>query len=125
MIKKLRVTVDGKAFDVTVEIPDDSNTHRAPAPAPQAPVQAAPAPAAAAPAARSAAPGDIPSPLSGRITAVIAQPGQAVKEGEHIITIEAMKMNTFVFAPAAGKIAAILVSLGDTVDEGQALARME
>jgi biotin carboxyl carrier protein len=126
MIKKLRVTVDGKAFDVTVEIPDDSTTHRAPAPPPQATVQAAPQPAPSpAPASRTASPGDIPSPLSGRVTAVIAQPGQAVKEGEHIITLEAMKMNTFVFAPAAGKIAAILIAVGDTVDEGQPLARME
>ncbi len=129
MIKKLRVTVDGKAFDVTVEIPDESHAHHAPAPASAAPVHAAPpptpAPAAAAPAARSAAPGDIPSPLSGRVTAVIAQTGQAVKEGDHILTLEAMKMNTFVFAPTAGKIAAILVAVGDTVDEGQPLARME
>jgi biotin carboxyl carrier protein len=126
MIKKLRVTVDGKAFDVTVEIPDDYNSHRAPAPAPQASVQGAPQPAPSpAPASRTASPGDIPSPLSGRVTAVIAQPGQAVKEGEHIITLEAMKMNTFVFAPAAGKIAAILIAVGDTVDEGQPLARME
>ena len=126
MIKKLRVTVDGKAFDVTVEIPDDSNSHHTPAPAPQATDQAAPQPSPSpAPVARAAATGDIPSPLSGRVTAVIAQPGQAVKEGEHIITIEAMKMNTFVFAPAAGKIAAILIAVGDTVDEGQPLARME
>jgi glutaconyl-CoA/methylmalonyl-CoA decarboxylase subunit gamma len=129
MIKKLRVTVDGKAFDVTVEIPDEPNGRPvvAPAPAaPAAPVQAAPqaAPAPSAPA-RAAAPGDIPSPLSGRVTAVIASPGQAVKEGEHIITLEAMKMNTFVFAPAAGTISKILVAVGDTVDEGQALASME
>jgi glutaconyl-CoA/methylmalonyl-CoA decarboxylase subunit gamma len=126
MIKKLRVTVDGKPFDVTVEIPDEAQpAHSAPAahPAPSAPTPP-PAPAAA-PAPRSAAPGDIPSPLSGRVTAVLAQPGQAVKEGEHILTLEAMKMNTFVFAPAAGKIATILVSVGDSVDEGQALARMD
>ena len=126
MIKKLRVTVDGKSFDVTVEISDDSNSRHTPPPAPQAPDQAAPQPAPSpAPVARAAATGDIPSPLSGRVTAVIAQPGQAVKEGEHIITIEAMKMNTFVFAPAAGKIAAILIAVGDTVDEGQPLARLE
>jgi biotin carboxyl carrier protein len=128
MIKKLRVTVDGKAFDVTVEIPDEPNSRPAAAPAPAAPVQAAPqpppAPAASSPA-RAAAPGDIPSPLSGRVTAIIAKPGQAVKEGEHILTLEAMKMNTFVFAPANGTISKILVSIGDAVDEGQALASME
>ena len=48
-----------------------------------------------------------------------------MKEGEHILTLEAMKMNTFVFAPANGTISKILVSIGDAVDEGQALASME
>jgi len=122
MIKKLRVTVDGKPFDVTVEIPEEDCLRHAPAT--PSPVQAAPQPTPS-PASRSTAPGDIPSPLAGRITAVIAGPGQVVKEGEHILTLEAMKMNTFVFAPVAGKIAAILVAVGDTVAEGQPLARME
>ena len=126
MIKKLRVTVDGKAFDVTVEIPDDTNTRHSPAPvsAPAATVQA-PSPPPSAPTARSASPGDVPSPLSGRVTAIIAQPGQSVKEGDHLLTLEAMKMNTFIFAPANGKISKILVAVGDAVNEGQAVASME
>jgi biotin carboxyl carrier protein len=53
------------------------------------------------------------------------QVGQAVKEGDHLITLEAMKMNTFVFAPRAGKVAEIKVAVGAAVDEGQALARLE
>ena len=46
-----------------------------------------------------AAAGDVPSPLAGRVTAVVVTVGQAVKEGDHLLTLEAMKMNTFVFAP--------------------------
>ncbi|MCO5051312.1 MAG: acetyl-CoA carboxylase biotin carboxyl carrier protein subunit [Verrucomicrobiae bacterium] len=133
MIRKLRVTVDGKPFDVTVEIPDEAGGAPLAAP-PATPGAAAPAtPSApvpipvAAPAAASgpAGPGDVPSPLSGRVTAIIAQVGQPVEEGDHLITLEAMKMNTFVFAPRAGKVAEIKVAVGAAVDEGQALARLE
>jgi biotin carboxyl carrier protein len=63
----------------------------------------------------------VPSPLAGRVTAVIVTVGQEVKEGDHLITLEAMKMNTFVFAPKSGKIAEVKAAVGDTVEEGQAL----
>jgi biotin carboxyl carrier protein len=134
MIKKLRVTVDGKSYDVTVDMPDESfgsSGARPPVVHPvQHPCAPAPAPAPVAPrppvaAAAPVAPGDIPSPLSGRVTAIIVQAGQTVKEGDHLITLEAMKMNTFVLAPSAGKVAEIKVAVGDAVDEGQALARLE
>lgn len=125
MIKRLRVTVDGNTYDVTVEVPEDDAGPAAPpaiappAPAPS-PAAASPAPAASAPAA-PAAPGDVPCPLTGRVTAVVVQAGQEVKEGDHLITIEAMKMNTFVFAPRAGKITAVKTEVGAVVEEGQAL----
>jgi biotin carboxyl carrier protein len=67
----------------------------------------------------------VASPLAGRVIAIIAQPGQLVKENDHLLTIEAMKMNTFVLAPKAGKLAEIKVAVGDAVAEGQALARIE
>jgi len=134
MIRKLRVTVDGKPYDVSVEIPDEAGVLPAARPA-ATPVAAASvaatvsAPATPAPsapvAAAAAGPGDVPSPLSGRVTAIIAQVGQSVQEGDHLITLEAMKMNTFVFAPRAGKVAEIKVAVGAAVDEGQALARLE
>jgi biotin carboxyl carrier protein len=127
MIQKLRVTVDGKPYDVTVEIPDETGAMPVAGPA-AAPV-AAPAPALAPPTPSgrvvAAGPGEVASPLSGRVTAIIAQVGQAVQEGDHLITLEAMKMNTFVFAPRAGKVSEIKVAVGAAVDEGQALARLE
>ena len=146
MIKKLRVTVDGSTYDVTVEVPDDSSAAAlapAPAPAPSAPAapvpaptpKPAPAPAAApapkpaaapaAPAAKASGPGDVASPLTGRVTAVVATPGQDVKDGDHILTLEAMKMNTFVFATKAGNLTEIKVAVGDAVEEGQLLARIQ
>ena len=141
MIKKLRVTVDGNTYDVTVELPDDAAAPALsvgpltpPAPAATAPPiisQVAP-PSAAAPmpptpavAAESAGPGDVPSPLAGRVTAVVVTVGQEVKEGDHLLTLEAMKMNTFVFAPRAGKVAEVKASVGATVEEGQSLVRIQ
>ncbi len=127
MIKKLRVTVDGVSYDVTVEVPDETNLSAAPAPVSAAPVTtptaapapapapapvSAPAPAPAAKATGPAGPGDVPSPLTGRVTAVIVSAGQDVKEGDHLLTLEAMKMNTFVFAPKAGKVAEINTAVG-------------
>ena len=139
MIKKLRVTVDGNTYDVTVELPDDSAAPAvsvgplaAPATPVPAPVTSAPpaaaAPSAPAPAAASSAPsepGDVPSPLAGRVTAVVVTVGQQVKEGDHLVTLEAMKMNTFVFAPRAGKVAEVQAAVGTAVEEGQSLVRIE
>jgi glutaconyl-CoA/methylmalonyl-CoA decarboxylase subunit gamma len=127
MIKKLRVTVDGKPFDVTVEMPEDLGASLAPQPPPALPPSSPPPPEPVRPAPAAAAPGsgEVPSPLAGRVIAIIAQAGQQIKENEHLLTIEAMKMNTFVFAPKAGKVAEIKVSVGDAVNEGQVLARIE
>jgi pyruvate carboxylase len=56
---------------------------------------------------------------------VVVAAGQQVKEGDHLLTLEAMKMNTFVFAPRAGKVAEVKVSVGAAVEEGQPLVRLE
>ncbi len=134
MIKKLRVTVDGKAYDVTVELPDEAAVTAPAAPAPAVLPSVAPAAVtpmvapvakpAAAPVAKAGA-NDIPSPLSGRVTAVNVQAGQAVKEGEHLLTLEAMKMNTFITAPRDGTVKEVKVAIGAVVDEGQALVTLE
>jgi biotin carboxyl carrier protein len=63
-------------------------------------------------------------PLSGRVTAVLAQVGQDVKEGDHLVTLEAMKMNTFVFAPRGGKVTAVLATVGAVVEEKQVLVKI-
>ena len=132
-MKKLRITVDGKAFDVSVEIIDGSSCCTAPvsalssaAPAKvAAPVSApvaAPAPTPAPAAAPAAGAGTIPSPLAGRVVSLDVAVGTAVKEGDQILTLEAMKMNTNIYAPCSGTLTSFQVSAGDTVQEGQALA---
>jgi biotin carboxyl carrier protein len=129
MIKKLRVTVDGKSYEVTVEVPDEPGVS-SPAPPPVIRASASQPPVSAvAPAMQqaqtSAGPGDVRSPLAGRIIAINVQPGQEVKEGDHVLTVEAMKMNTAVTAPKTGKVGEILTTVGAAVDEGQVLARID
>lgn len=128
-MKKLRVTVDGKAYEVIVEsldapekpaapaAPTTSAPIATPAPVPQAPPAA---PAAPAPAAAPAA-GGVPSPLAGRIVSIDCAVGQKVDAGAQLVTLEAMKMNTYVTAPGAGTVSAILVNPADAVEEGQIL----
>ena len=139
-MKKLRITVDGKVFDVSVELLDQvSSTTAAPAPAPvaaPAPVSrttsaaasapvAAPSPAPApAPAPAAAGAGDVPSPLAGKVVSLDVAAGASVKAGDQILTLEAMKMNTIIYAPASGTLTAFCVNPGDTVQEGQALAKI-
>ena len=130
-MKKLRITVDGKVFDVSVELLDQVSSTTAapvpaaapaPAPAASAPV-AAPAPAPAhAPAADGA--GDLPRPHAGKGGNQHVAPGTAVKAGDQIMTLEAMKMNTIIYAPSAGTITSFCVNAGDTVQEGQPLAKI-
>ncbi len=131
-MKKLRVTIEGKVYEVLVEVLDDGTpSTAAPAPAslPTAqPIAAAPAAAAPAPV-RSAAPApsgttDVPSPLAGKVVSIDVKAGDTVAEGAQIATIEAMKMNTYIFAPRAGRIETIFSHAGDGVEEGTVLLRL-
>ena len=114
-MKHLKITVDGKVYRVTVE------TGEGPAPA------ANPAPAksvAAAPSSSSPASGGkeaLVSPLSGSVISLDAAAGTPVTEGQKVMTLEAMKMNTVVVAHRAGTIRKIMVKPGDLVEEGQIL----
>lgn len=126
-MKNLRVTVDGKIFHVSVEILDEPTAVAAPKPPAMAsaPVSV-PAPAAApvppAPAATSAGiAGEVLSPLSGKIVSIDVTIGQVVEEGAQLATIEAMKMNTYVFAARAGKVTAVIAAAGTAIEEGRPL----
>jgi len=123
----LRITVEGKVYDVVVEkITSSGATAAAPAPAPvvrSAPAAAAPAPAPAPVAPKPAAcgAGDCPSPLAGIVQAIDKAVGTQVNEGDLVLTLEAMKMYTPINAPCSGTITAIHVKVADAVEEGQAL----
>lgn len=129
-MKKLRVTVEGKTYDVVVEILDAGAgtapaAAAAPAPSPSVSSASVAAPAAApAPARAPGAAGDVRSPLAGKIVSIDVKIGQAVEEGAQVATVEAMKMNTYIFAPKAGRVSTILANPGDGVEEGTVLLQI-
>lgn len=126
-MKKLRVTVDGKAYEVTVEMTDEPAVSPPSPVAYAAPAAAAPAPAAAniaapvAAAAAASAAGAVRSPLAGKVVSIDVQLGASVAAGAQLATIEAMKMNTFVFAEQAGTVKSIHAKAGEAVEEGGTL----
>lgn len=128
-MKRLRVTVEGKVYDVLVEMLDEDPPRAASAAAAQttaAPVASAPPPAA--PPVVNAHPpagaNDIVSPLAGKVVSIDVKAGQSVDAGTQVATIEAMKMNTHVFAPRAGRVSAVTANPGDAVEEGTVLLRL-
>ena len=129
-MKRFNVTVNGVAYDVTVE--EIGGAAPAPvaapvaAPAPAAaPVAAAPAPAAA-PAAPAGAAGsiEVKAPLQGTVMKVLVKPGDSVKKGSPVCVIEALKMENDVPAPADGVVASINVKSGDSVKTDEVLLTM-
>ena len=124
---KYKVTLNGRTYEVEVEagkamLLDEYEAIAPAAPAPAAaPAAAAPAPAAAPAAAAPVAGEAVTAPMPGNILKVNVTAGQAVKEGELLVVLEAMKMENEIFAPKAGTVAQVLVSKGSTVDTGATL----
>ena len=122
---KYTATLNGKQYEVELERIDAYEPMprygEAPAAAP-APVAAPAAPApAAAPAAGATT---VEAPMPGKILNIKVSAGQAVKFGETVIVMEAMKMETEIVAPADGTVAQILVKAGDAVDTGASLVTL-
>ena len=116
-MKNYTITVNGNVYDVTVEEGAGSG-----APVAAAPVAAPAAPAAAAPAAATADGTKVNAPMPGNILAVNVTPGQAVKEGDVMFVLEAMKMENEIVAPVAGTVKQVLVSKGAVVETDAVLA---
>ena len=126
---KYKVTLNGRTYEVEVEhgkaiLLDE---YEAIAPAPVAAAPAAAPVAATAPAAAPAAPvvtgaGEaVNAPMPGNILKVNVQNGQAVKAGQVLVVLEAMKMENEIMAPKDGTVTQVLVSKGSTVDTGAPL----
>lgn len=119
-MKNLRITVNGTAYDVQVEELGSS----------AAPVAAAAPAAPAAPAAKPAAPAGaqgsviVKAPMPGTVVNVVVSAGQAVKAGDDLVFIEAMKMETPVKAPQDGTVATVDVAKGEAVDSGKVLVTL-
>jgi glutaconyl-CoA/methylmalonyl-CoA decarboxylase subunit gamma len=129
MTKHLRITVEGKIYDVVVEdVSEDAGStfyqlpsEGVPSAAPSAPAPR-PAPAAATPAPAAAAGAeDKVAPLGGVIIEISVKEGDKVKKGDQVAVIEAMKMKTMVAADHDGTVRNIQVKVGDAVDAGQVL----
>lgn len=120
---QLKVTVNGVAYDVEVEVEEE----------PQPTLGAIfmtgggfSPPAASAPKAGGAAAdgNSVQAPLSGTVARVLVEEGQDIEAGEVVIVLEAMKMETEITAPHAGTVSAILVSAGTAVTGGQVLVQL-
>lgn len=147
-MKTYKFKIDGKDYTVTINGIEGRNAdlsvngvnynveleNEAPAAAPvqavpSAPVQAAPEAAAPAPAsAPAAAPSgkvtSVCSPLPGVIISVDVKEGQAVRQGQKVAVLEAMKMENEIQAEADGTVVAIMVQKGDSVLEGAEILRL-
>ena len=126
---KYKVTLNGSTYEVEVEAGQAMLLAEYEAVAPAAPVAAAPVAAApaAAPAATPAAPvvtgagESVSAPMPGTILKVNVTAGQAVKEGDLLCVLEAMKMENEILAPKAGTITQVVAAKGASVNTGDAL----
>ena len=112
-MKAYKVTVNGNVYEITLEVIDKADIKAAPAPA-------APAPAAA-PAAAPAGATTVSAPMPGNILKVNVAAGQAVKKGDVLMILEAMKMENEICAPCDGTVASVNVNSGATVESGAVL----
>ncbi|MBR5376476.1 MAG: acetyl-CoA carboxylase biotin carboxyl carrier protein subunit [Lachnospiraceae bacterium] len=124
-MKNYTITVNGTTYDVTVE-----ETGSGAAPAAAAAPKAAPKPAAApAPAPKPASAGAgsirVEAGAAGKVFRIEKNVGDAVKKGDAVITIEAMKMEIPVVAPSDGTVASIDCAVGDPCEAGGLLATLK
>ncbi len=124
MKKTLRISLEGKSYDVEVEVLDGNvaapvavNSVSSASAAP-APVSAAPTPVAAAPVAGGT---PVVSPMMGLVFKIKVHVGDTVTANQEVVVLEAMKMETPIYAPAAGTVTSISIKEQDSVSEGQVL----
>lgn len=120
-MKNYTITVNGNVYDVTVEEGTGSGAASA------APVKPAAAPKAAP---KTAAPAGtqgavkITAPMQGKILKTNAAVGAAIKKGDVLVVLEAMKMENEICAPQDGTVATVECSVGDSVETGKVLVSM-
>ena len=119
-MKAYKVTVNGNVYEITLEVIDKADIKT-----PAAPAQtAAPAVAPAAPAPVAAGATTITAPMPGTILKVNVANGQAVKKGDVLMVLEAMKMENEIMAPADGTVASVNVNAGASVEAGTVLCTL-
>ena len=114
-MKKYNVNVNGTSYEITLEVVDEKDVKTS---APAAP-KAAPAPA---PAPKTNASGEtVTSPMPGNILSVNVQNGAAVKKGDGLMVLEAMKMENEIMSPCDGTVVSVNVQSGASVETGAVL----
>ncbi|MGT2930102.1 acetyl-CoA carboxylase biotin carboxyl carrier protein subunit [Streptococcus dentasini] len=131
MLRKFKISVDGKEY--LVEMEEIGASPAAPAAPAPAPTVAAPQPAEPAPAAAPAAPAPnpvasspagadaMPAPMPGTILKILVNPGDTVSENQPLMILEAMKMENEIVANASGTVSAVHVKEGQVVNAGDGL----
>ena len=117
-MKTYTITVNGTAYDVTVEEGTGSAAPTAPKAAPKVAPKAAPKAAAGAGSIK------VEAGAAGKVFKIEASVGQKVSRGDAVLIVEAMKMEIPVVAPEDGTVASIDVAVGDAVEAGQTLATL-
>lgn len=123
-MKRFQVTVNGNSYEVEVE---ELAAGVSPSPVMAAPVAPTPVVATPAPAQKAATPvvaagaNKVAAPMPGKIVSVAVTAGQAIKEGDLVCILEAMKMENEVFASATGTVASVNVNAGDAVETGDVI----
>ncbi len=132
-MRHLKITVEGKVYDVVVEdVTDDDGTfypspglssiaHQPPAGAASAPAVAAAAPAAAV----AVGENDKLAPMGGMIVEILVKEGDQVEAGQQVLVMEAMKMKQVVTAHRPGTVRKIHVAAQQAVDAGQPLLTID
>ena len=129
---KLKITIDGKQYDVDVEVAEEERPNSGPyyyAP-PSNPVSLPPVapPPMAGPGVGS---GDVDeakvcrSPIAGVVVRINAQPGQQIQVNDPLLVLEAMKMETNITSPVSGKVKTMKAGVGEAVQNGQVLVEFE
>ena len=124
-MKEYTITVNGVAYDVTVDEKGNGGASAAPV---AAPVAKAAAPAATpVPAQKAPQAGNISvtAPMPGKVLAVKVKVGDSVTSGAPVLVLEAMKMENDIVAPKDGKVVAVNVKAGDSVESGAVLVSLE
>lgn len=130
-MKMLRITLEGRIYDVGVEVLDDAvstlpqSNYATAVQTPLVTVTSSATLPLTPPIAAAEGCRVVASPMAGHVFKCLVKPGEVVEENQVLIVLDAMKMETPIVAPLAGRVRTVMVKEGDAVDDGQSLVQIE